>query len=403
MNKRRRNAETQAVRGGMDLSKKNGPLSTPIYQTSTFEVTDMEEQVRATPTDHFYTRYGNPTHTVAENAIAELEGADAALLFASGMSAISTTILALTKAGDHIVAQRDIYGGATKFFTQWLPKFGVEVTLVDTTDYEQHARAIRPNTKVLHLESPTNPTLRVVDLKKVAGLAKQHGVTTLVDSTFATPINCRPVEFGIDLVMHSGTKYFGGHADLICGIIAGRRDLIETIHSTRTTLGCNMDPHAAWLLLRGIKTLAVRVQRQNENALKVAQFLQSHPKVRSVSYPFLEGHPQRALAMQQMRGAGGVLSFEVEGTGEDACRFAEALELFTLAPSLGGVESLVTIPVITSHAMIRAEERQKMGVTEQMVRLSLGIESAEDLIADLERGLSAVKAERQVEGVGSRH
>lgn len=403
MNKRRRNAETQAVRGGMDLSKKNGPLSTPIYQTSTFEVTDMEEQVRATPTDHFYTRYGNPTHTVAENAIAELEGADAALLFASGMSAISTTILALTKAGDHIVAQRDIYGGATKFFTQWLPKFGVEVTLVDTTDYEQHARAIRPNTKILHLESPTNPTLRVVDLKKVAGLAKQHGVTTLVDSTFATPINCRPVEFGIDLVMHSGTKYFGGHADLICGIIAGRRDLIETIHSTRTTLGCNMDPHAAWLLLRGIKTLAVRVQRQNENALKVAQFLKSHPKVRSVSYPFLEGHPQRALAMQQMRGAGGVLSFEVEGTGEDACRFAEALELFTLAPSLGGVESLVTIPVITSHAMIRAEERQKMGVTEQMVRLSLGIESAEDLIADLERGLSAVKAERQVEGVGSRH
>lgn len=403
MNKRRRNAETQAVRGGMDLSKKNGPLSTPIYQTSTFEVTDMEEQVRATPTDHFYTRYGNPTHTVAENAIAELEGADAALLFASGMSAISTTILALTKAGDHIVAQRDIYGGATKFFTQWLPKFGVEVTLVDTTDYEQHARAIRPNTKILHLESPTNPTLRVVDLKRVAGLAKQHGVTTLVDSTFATPINCRPVEFGIDLVMHSGTKYFGGHADLICGIIAGRRDLIETIHSTRTTLGCNMDPHAAWLLLRGIKTLAVRVQRQNENALKVAQFLQSHPKVRSVSYPFLEGHPQRALAMQQMRGAGGVLSFEVEGTGEDACRFAEALELFTLAPSLGGVESLVTIPVITSHAMIRAEERQKMGVTEQMVRLSLGIESAEDLIADLERGLSAVKAERQVEGVGSRH
>jgi len=403
MNKRRRNAETQAVRGGMDLSKKNGPLSTPIYQTSTFEVTDMDEQVRATPTDHFYTRYGNPTHTVAENAIAELEGADAALLFASGMSAISTTILALTKAGDHIVAQRDIYGGATKFFTQWLPKFGVEVALVDTTDYEQHARAIRPNTKILHLESPTNPTLRVVDLKRVAALAKQHGVTTLVDSTFATPINCRPVEFGIDLVMHSGTKYFGGHADLICGIIAGRRDLIETIHSTRTTLGCNMDPHAAWLLLRGIKTLAVRVQRQNENALKVAQFLKSHPKVRSVSYPFLEGHPQRALAMQQMRGGGGVLSFEVEGTGEDACRFAEALELFTLAPSLGGVESLVTIPVITSHAMIRAEERQKMGVTEQMVRLSLGIESAEDLIADLERGLSAVKVERQVEGVGSRH
>lgn len=391
MKKHQRRTETEAVRGGMDLNKKNGPVSTPIYQTSTFEVTDNAEQLRATPTDHFYTRYGNPTHTVAEKAIAELEGTDAALLFASGMSAITTTVMALVKSGDHIVAQRDIYGGATKFFTQWLPKFGVEATLVDTTDYDQHAAAIRPNTRILYLESPTNPTLRVVDLKRVAALAKKHSLISLIDSTFATPINCRPAEFGIDLVMHSGTKFFGGHADLIAGIVAGRRDLIETIHATRTTLGCNMDPHAAWLLLRGLKTLAVRVQRQNENALQVAQFLKAHPKVRSVSYPFLDGHPQQALAMEQMRGGGGVLSFEVEGTGEDACRFAEALQLFTLAPSLGGVESLVTIPVITSHAMIRPEERQKMGVTEQMVRLSMGIEHAEDLIADLERGFAAVR------------
>jgi cystathionine beta-lyase/cystathionine gamma-synthase len=390
MKNKQRRAETEAVRGGMDLSKKNGPLTTPIYQTSTFEVTDMDEQVRATPTDRFYTRYGNPTHSVAERAIAELERADAALLFASGMSALTTAILALVRSGDHIIAQRDIYGGVTKFLTQWLPRFGVEVTLVDTTDYAQHAAAIRPNTKIIHLESPTNPTLRVVDLKKVAGLAQGHGIITIIDSTFATPINCRPVEFGIDLVMHSGTKYFGGHADLICGVLAGRKDLMETIHATRTTLGCNMDPHAAWLLLRGLKTLAVRVQRQNANALAVAQFLKSHPRVRSVSYPFLEGHPQRALAMEQMQGGGGVLSFEIEGSGEDACRFAEGLELFTLAPSLGGVESLVTIPVITSHAMIRAEERQKMGVTEQLIRLSVGIEHADDLIADLERAFERV-------------
>lgn len=390
MKKHQRHPETEAVRGGSKLHKKAGPLNTPIYQTSTFEVTNMKEQARVTDTDMFYTRYGNPTHTVVENAIAELEGADAALLFTSGMSAITTTVLALLKSGDHVIAQRDIYGGATKFFTQWLPKFGVETTLVDTTDYEQHARAIRPTTKLLHLESPTNPTLRVVDLKKVATLAKDHGLTSLIDSTFSTPINCRPIDYGIDLVMHSGTKYYGGHADLICGIVAGRRELIESIHATRTTLGCNMDPHAAWLLLRGIRTLAVRVQRQNENALRVAQFLQAHPRVRSVSYPFLEGHPQRALALQQMRGGGGVLSFEIEGTGEDACRFAEALELFTLAPSLGGVDSLVTIPVITSHAMIRSEERKKIGVTEQMVRLSVGIENVEDLIADLERGFAAV-------------
>jgi cystathionine beta-lyase/cystathionine gamma-synthase len=401
MKKHSRHQETEAVRGGKHLEKKNGPLATPIYQTSTFEVTDNEQQLRATHSDMFYTRYGNPTHTVAESAIAELEGTDAALLFASGMSAITTSILALVKSGDHIVAQRDIYGGVTKFLTQWLPKFGVEVTLVDTTDYEQHERALRPNTKILHLESPTNPTLRVVDLKRVAGIAKKHGVITTIDSTFATPINCRPAEYGIDLVMHSGTKYFSGHSDLIAGIVAGRQDLIDTIHATRTTLGCNMDPHAAWLLLRGIRTLAVRVQRQNESALRIAEFLKAHAKVRSVSYPFLQGHPQRALAMEQMRGGGGVLSFEVDGTGEDARRFTEALQLFTLAPSLGGVDSLVTLPVVTSHAMIRAEEREKMGVTEQLVRLSVGLENVDDLIADLERGFAAVGAGVRQE-VGSR-
>ncbi|MGA8310058.1 MAG: aminotransferase class V-fold PLP-dependent enzyme, partial [Terriglobales bacterium] len=280
------------------------------------------------------------------------------------------------------------------------PKLGIETTFVDTTEYDQHARAIRPNTKLLYLESPTNPTLRVVDLKKVTALAKQHNLITFIDSTFATPINQRPADFGIDLIMHSGTKYFAGHSDLICGIVAGRRDLIETIHSTRTTLGGNMDPHAAWLLLRGIKTLAVRVQRQNDNALRVAQFLAQHAKVRRVHYPFLEGHPQRALAMEQMHGGGGVLSFEVDGTADDARRFSEALHLFNLAPSLGGVDSLVTIPVFTSHGMISAEQRAKMGVTEQLVRLSVGIENAGDLIADLEQALTAVTATREHAQVG---
>lgn len=390
MKRHQHHQETEAVRGGTDLSKKNGPLSTPIYQTSTFEVTDSQRQVEVTHTDMFYTRYGNPTHTVAESAIAELEGTDASLLFASGMCAVTTTVLGLLKSGDHIVAQRDIYGGVTKFFTQWLPKLGIEVTLVDTNDYEQHVRAIRATTKMLYLESPTNPVARVIDLKKVAGIAKQHNLISMIDSTFATPINQRPAEYGIDLVMHSGTKYFGGHSDLIAGIVAGRQDLIDQIHETRTTLGGSMDPHAAWLLLRGIKTLAVRVQRQNENALKIAQFLAQHPKVRRVFYPFLEGNPQRALAMEQMSGGGGVLSFEVDGTGDDARRLAESLRLFTLAASLGGVDSLVTIPVLTSHAMISAEERRKMGVTEQMIRLSVGIESADDLIADLDRGLGTL-------------
>jgi cystathionine beta-lyase/cystathionine gamma-synthase len=392
--------ETQAVRAGTDLKKKNAPLATPIYQTSTFEVTDNDQQLRATPTDMFYTRYGNPTHTVVENAIAELEGADAALVFSSGMNAITTTILALVKSGDHIVAQRDIYGGVTKFLSQWLPKLGVETTFVDTTDYEQHARAIRPNTKLIHIESPTNPTLRVVDLHRVARLAKEHNLITTIDGTFATPLNTKPLDFGIDLVLHSGTKYFGGHHDIICGVAAGRRDLIEQIHHTRTTLGGCMDPHAAFLLLRGIKTLAVRVQRQNENALRVAQFLAGHPKVRQVHYPFLEGHPQRALAVEQMKGGGGMLSFEVNGTGDDARKLSESLHLFTLAPSLGGVDSLVSLPVLTSHAMISAEHRKKMGVTEQLIRLSVGIENADDLIADLEQALAAVSAARQHVQVG---
>ena len=400
MKKHQHRPETEAVRGGTDLDKKNGPLATPIYQTSTFEVTDNEQQVRATDTDMFYTRYGNPTHTVVESAIAKLEGADAALLFASGMGAITTSILALLKSGDHVVAQRDIYGGASKFFTQWLPKLGIETTLVDTIEYEQHERAIRPNTRVLYLESPTNPTVRIVDLHETAALAKKHGLISMIDSTFATPINQRPVEFGIDLIMHSGTKYFGGHSDLISGIVAGRKDLIDRIHQTRTTLGGVMDPHAAWLLLRGIKTLAVRVQRQNESALRIAEFLARHPKVRRVHYPFLEGHPQRAVAMEQMSGGGGMLSFEVEGTGEDAKRMTEALRLFTLAPSLGGVDSLVSIPVLTSHAMISPDQRQKMGVTEQLIRLSVGIENADDLIADLEKAFTAVSSSRQHAQVG---
>ena len=395
MKRNQHRPETKAVRGGTDLSKKNGPLSTPIFQTSTFEVTDNDQQLRATPTDMFYTRYGNPTHTVAERAIAELEGVERALLFASGMNAITTSILALLKSGDHIVAQRDIYGGAAKFFGQWLPKLGIETTFVDTTEYDQHERAIRPNTKLLYVESPTNPLVRVVDLRRIAEIARRNNLITMIDSTFATPINCRPAEFGIDLVMHSGTKYFGGHSDLIAGAVAGRADLVEKIHSTRTTLGGCMDPHAAWLLLRGIKTLAVRVQRQNENAARVAQFLSQHPNVRRVHYPFVAGHPQRALAMEQMRGGGGIVSFEVEGTGDDARKLSEALNLFTLAPSLGGVDSLVCIPVLTSHAMIPAEHREKMGVTEQLIRLSVGIEHADDLIADLEQALAAVGSSRQ--------
>jgi cystathionine gamma-synthase len=396
MKRNTRRAETAAVHGAADLEKKNGPVGTPIYQTSTFEVTDNDEQQRVTATDRYYTRWGNPTNTVAEQSVAAIEGVEAALTFASGMGAITTTILALLKAGDHIVAQRDIYGGVTKFFSEWLPRLGIETTFVDTNDYEQHARAIRPDTKLLYLESPTNPALRVVDMKKAAALARQHGLMSMIDSTFGTPINQHPAEYGIDLVMHSGTKYLSGHADLTCGVVCGRQELMDQIWETRTTLGNCMDPHAAWMLIRGLKTLAVRVARQNENALRVAEFLEQHAKVRRVHYPFLKSHPQHAAARTQMSAGGGMVTFEVEGTGEDARRVSEAMRLFTLATSLGGVESLVSIPVLTSHAMISAEQRAKMGVTEQMVRLSVGIESCDDLIADLERALEAVGARQTV-------
>ena len=396
MKRRTRRPETAAVHGAARMEKKNGPVSTPIYQTSTFEVTDNDEQQRVTATDRYYTRWGNPTITVAEQTIAELEGTEAARTFASGMGAITTTILALLKTGDHIVAQRDVYGGVAKFLTEWLPRMGIETTLVETTDYDQHARAIRPNSKLLYLESPTNPSLCVVDMKKAAALARQHGLISMIDSTFGTPINQRPAEYGIDLVMHSGTKYLGGHADLTCGVVAGRSELIAQINDARTTLGNCMDPHAAWLLIRGLKTLAVRVARQNENALRVAEFLSQHGKIRRVHYPFLKSHPQYAIAREQMAGGGGMVTFEVDGSGDDARRVSEAMQLFTLATSLGGVESLVSIPVLTSHAMISAEARQKMGVTEQMVRLSVGIENADDLIEDLERALEAIGAPHSV-------
>jgi cystathionine beta-lyase/cystathionine gamma-synthase len=400
MKRRTRRPETAAVHGADDFEKKNAPVSPPIYQTSTFEVIDNDEQVRVTTTDRYYTRWGNPTITVAEQTVAELEGVDAARVFASGMGAITSTVLALLKADSHIIAQRDSYGGVIKFLSEWLPKMGIETTFVDTTEYEQYAQAVRPNTKLIYLESPTNPALRVIDFKKMVAIARQHRLVTMLDSTFCTPINQRPAEHGIDLVMHSGTKYLSGHADLTCGVVCGRQELIDQIDDTRKTLGNCMDPHAAWLLIRGMKTLAVRVARQNENAMRVAEFLERHAKVRRVHYPFLKSHPQYAIAREQMSGGGGMVTFEIEGTGEDARRVSEAMRLFKLATSLGGVESLVSIPVLTSHAMISAEQREQMGVTEQMVRLSVGIEAAEDLIEDLEHAMASVRA-RQSVPVGS--
>jgi cystathionine beta-lyase len=392
---KKRKPDTVAVHGGSEPEHKSGPLATPIFQTSTFSVEDNEEQARVTHSDRFYTRYGNPTHTAAEKTIAELEGAEAALLFASGMAAITTSVLALVRAGDHIVAQADLYGGTLKFLSQWLPKFGVETSFVETTRADDFERVVRPNTRLMYLESPTNPTLKLVDIRRAVAIAKAHGLTTLIDNTFATPINQRPIELGVDIVLHSGTKYMAGHSDLIAGVAAGSEKHMQQIWEARTTLGGTMDPQGAFLLLRGLKTLVVRVERHNHNALRIAQFLEKHPRVKRVNYPFLPSHSQHALAVNQMNGGGGLLSVELDGTAEETRRFTETLRMFALAPSLGGVDSLVTLPVVTSHAMVSPEERKRMGITDQLVRLAIGIENAEDLIADLEQALTVVSPAKE--------
>ena len=387
---------TKAVHHGNHNAYGRGPVVAPIVQSATFQYRPSDIREGRGPRDvlgnQYYTRYGNPTLSAAEGAIAALEGGQEALLFGSGMCALTTAILSLVKAGDHVVAQRQIYGGAYEFIHEWLPRFGVETTLVDAAEPEGFAAAIRPNTRLIHVESPSNPTLRVVDLARVAALGRERGILTSIDSTSASPINQRPIEFGIDIVLHSATKYLAGHSDIIAGVAVGSRDFIRRLREEIIVLGGVIDPHAAWLLARGIKTLEVRVERQNETGLRLAEFLEKHPGVSRVNYPFLSSHPQHALARRQMKGGGGLLSFELNGTPEQAQRFSGALRLFALAPSLGGVESLVTIPAVTSHIMLSPEERRRTGVTDTLVRLAVGIENADDLVADVDRALRAVLA-----------
>ena len=372
--------------------RKNQPVATPIHLSVTFESKDIDEQValEENKADTFYTRYGNPTLTVAERTIAELEGAEAASVFASGMAGITTTLLAHLERGDHAAFQREIYGGAHRFASEILPRYGVEVSWFHATDPESLERALRDDTKVVYLESPTNPTLKLVDIERAAARARARGAVSLIDSTFATPLNTRPHELGVDGVLHSATKYLGGHSDLLAGAVAGSQALVDRVKSFQRVLGGILDPHAAYLLIRGMKTLGLRVRQHNETALRVARFLEGHEKVAKVHYPFLESHPQHELAKRQMAGGGGVLSFEVEGGLEGAKRFSNAVSVVRVAPSLGGVESLLSIPCLTSHAMLTPEERAEVGIADGLVRLALGTEDVSDLLADLEEALRAV-------------
>jgi len=390
--KRKPTPATRAIHGGGPTHRVNQPVVPPLHLSSTFEARDIDEQValEEAKADTFYTRYGNPTLSLAETVVADLEGAEAAAVFGSGMTAITTTLLAHLKAGDHAVFQREIYGGVHRFAREILPSYGVSVGWFDAVDAAGVESALQENTRVLYLESPTNPTLKLVDIERVARIARARGIPTLIDSTFASPFNTRPHELGIDGVLHSATKYLGGHSDLLAGALAGSRPLVSRVKSYLRVLGGILDPHAAYLLIRGMKTLELRVTRHNENALEAARFLEGHPKVRAVHYPMLESHPQHELARRQMKGGGGVLSFEVAGGLGEAKKFANALELVRVAPSLGSVESLLSIPCLTSHAMLSPEERRRAGIGDGLVRLAIGVESPEDLVSDISGALEEI-------------
>ncbi len=387
---------TQAVHAGEERRKPHSALTTPIVQTSTYVFEDTAE-VRAfvrrkaagEPRGREeYGRYGNPTQTAAERKIAALEGGERALLFSSGMNAITSTLLTLLGSGDHLVLVDGCYRRTRQFAREYLARWGVETTLVPIDDASALAAAIRPSTRVIFAETPTNPYLRVMDLSRMAGVAGQRGIVIVVDSTFATPVNMRPLEHGLDLVIHSATKYLGGHNDLLAGAVVGSDELLARIEATRGVLGGVSSPDAAYLLLRGMKTLDLRVRRQNDNGLRLARFLEGHPAVHRVYYPGLPSHPDYEVARRQMTGFGGVVSFEIDGDLEETGRFIDRLRLPYIGPTLGGVESIAQQQAI--FISLDPEERRASGISDSLVRYAVGIEAAEDLIADLDQALAGV-------------
>jgi methionine-gamma-lyase len=382
--------ETLLIHSDRDLNRTSA-VAPPIFQTATFRGVSADDFAhRAGEPRHpeFYTRYGNPTLSQVERVLTALEGAESALATASGMAAASATVLTFAHQGAHVVAQTNHYGGVLNLLRDFLPKFGVEVTQVDQRDPAQFKKAIRPNTRLLLLESPSNPVMALTDLRAVGLIAREHGILTVIDNTFATPLNQRPLELGIDLVFYSATKYLGGHSDLVAGAVLGRRDLVEKVWNCHVMLGAVLGPFDAWLLLRGLRTLALRVRQHNENALALAQFLEAHPAVKVVHYPGLKSHPQHELACRQMTGFGGMLSVELKGGYDAADRLLSNLRLPSRAASLGGVESLAVHPASNFLHYMSLEESEKIGIAPGLLRISVGIEAARDLIADFEQALA---------------
>lgn len=401
-------ASTQAVHGRLE-GRKPRPghaLVTPIAQTATYTFADtadlcafMEAKMWGTNPDMAergeYGRYGNPTVRAVEERLAALDHGEDALLYPTGMAAVTNVLLSILPAGSHVIFTDDCYRKTRHFCNTFLRRLGIETTEVPMGDYEALEDAIRDETRLIISESPTNPYLRVVDLERLADAARRHRVKTIIDATFATPVNQRPLDFGVDLVIHSGTKYLSGHNDIMAGAVVGEAGLIHALRQSQGMLGGILDPHAAYLLERGLKSLGLRVEQQNRSAQRVAEYLEQHPKLERVWYPGLSSHPDHAVARQQMRGFGGVVSFTVapapgEEPLETTSRFIDALSIPYIAPSLGGVESLIEQPALMSYYELSSEERRAIGIRDNLVRFAIGIEDVEDIIADLDQALAQI-------------
>ena len=389
----KRGAATSSVHGGELRQQEANAITTPIYQTSTFwfknsqEVMDYQEG----KTDREeYGRYGNPTWRAVERKLSELEGGEETVLFASGMCAATTTFLTLLPANSHLVVTSDCYRRTRQFIDEFLGRMGVSFSVIEPSNLAQFEAAIRDETAVFFTESPTNPYLRVTNVPAFVEVAHARGVKVIIDSTFATPVNHRALTEGADLVIHSATKYLGGHNDLLAGTVTGSKEIVDPIRKALGVLGGIIDSHGAWLLLRGLKTLALRMERHNSNGLTLARHLEAHPKVRKVWYPGLESHPDHAVAVRSMAGFGGVVTFEIETDLQGAIRFIDSTQVPYQAPSLGGVESLIELPVTMSFWDYTPEQRKSWGITDSLVRFACGIEAPEDLIADVDQALEHV-------------
>jgi methionine-gamma-lyase len=381
---------TLAIHAGQEKFRVAGPVGTAISRTSTFTFADTEEMklwAEGKGSFYIYTRYGNPTLTVAEKKIAALEGAEDALVTTSGMAAISSALLGVLKAGDELIATLSLYGGTYRLLRDIFPRMGIKVKFVGT-DLAGLEKLVTPRTKALYIETPTNPALRVVDLKRAINFAKEWDLVSLIDNTFASPLLQKPVGLGFDLVLHSATKYLAGHSDILAGAVAGKKALVEKARQMVIYLGGSMDPEVAFLLIRGMKTLEVRMEKQCRTAMAVAKFLEKHPKISRVHFPGLASHPDHKLAKRQMKAFGAMLAFDMKGGLAAARRFCERTRVFLLAASLGGVESLVLLPAYSSHYNMTVAELKSAGIEPGTVRVSIGLEDANDLIEDLRQALA---------------